>query len=249
MTVVTAERNTARPVDWIAKAIFSRGVPFDSAYLFVMCRPYETPSAKIIGPVIITVMVTSKSCHPIIPKVAKTEHSVGRPAMMTTLMPCCHWIRPVCSTSQWNKNRTATTATQPTGKIFQNNSNVYSVTALVMGTGPVNVILRQSGLFALGSSSESGYFFGSGLHSLLSSIRPQLLVSPSRLIVCCVCSMRSETAISGTPSPSASFSATPMMMTARFQSPIFSSTRVPFSVFPTSRTNLSRALSGNSSTI
>ena len=39
ITVVTAERNTALPVDCRASAIFSFGVPFDSAYRLVMCNP------------------------------------------------------------------------------------------------------------------------------------------------------------------------------------------------------------------
>ena len=37
--VVNAESKTALPVDSNASAIFSCGVPFDSAYLFVMCKP------------------------------------------------------------------------------------------------------------------------------------------------------------------------------------------------------------------
>ena len=37
--VVIADSKTARPVDSRASAIFSFGVPFDSAYRLVMCRP------------------------------------------------------------------------------------------------------------------------------------------------------------------------------------------------------------------
>ena len=59
MTVVIAERKTARPVEFRAIAIFSRGVPLDSAYRLVMCSPYETPRARMIGPTIMTVIVTS----------------------------------------------------------------------------------------------------------------------------------------------------------------------------------------------
>ena len=51
-------------------------------------------------------------------------------------------MSPVCNTSQWNTNSPIATSTTATGKIFQNMSNVRSVTALVIGTGPVNVIER-----------------------------------------------------------------------------------------------------------
>ena len=59
ITVVTADRNTALPVEASDCLIFSSLVPVSSAYRFVMCNPYETPRAKRIGPTIITVMVTS----------------------------------------------------------------------------------------------------------------------------------------------------------------------------------------------
>ena len=93
--VVMAERNTARPVELRATAIFSWGVPLHSAYLFVIWRPYETPNASTIGPTRITVIVTSYWVRPIIPRVTHTAHSVGRPEIITTLMPWTNRILPV----------------------------------------------------------------------------------------------------------------------------------------------------------
>ena len=59
ITVVTADKNTAFPVEDKDAFIFSDLVPPSSAYLFVMWRPYDTPKASNIGPTIITVIVTS----------------------------------------------------------------------------------------------------------------------------------------------------------------------------------------------
>ena len=59
MIVVMADKKTALPVEFNAVFIFSFGVPLDSAYLLVICKPYDTPNAKTIGPTIITVIVTS----------------------------------------------------------------------------------------------------------------------------------------------------------------------------------------------
>jgi hypothetical protein len=59
ITVVTADKNTALPVEDNDAFIFSDLVPPSSAYRFVMWRPYETPKANNIGPTIITVIVTS----------------------------------------------------------------------------------------------------------------------------------------------------------------------------------------------
>ena len=59
ITVVTADKNTALPVDDNDAFIFSDLVPPSSAYRLVICRPYETPRASNIGPTIITVIVTS----------------------------------------------------------------------------------------------------------------------------------------------------------------------------------------------
>ena len=59
ITVVTADKNTALPVDFKALLIFSYLSPDSSAYLLVMCKPYDTPNANKIGPTIITVIVTS----------------------------------------------------------------------------------------------------------------------------------------------------------------------------------------------
>ena len=159
MIVVTAERNTARPVDRSASAIFSWGDPSDSAYRFVIWSPYETPNARTIGPTIITVIVTSQSVIPMIPNVIQTEHSVGRPEIMTTLIPWIGRIRPVCRTSQWNRKRTIATVTIPTGKICQNSLNEYSVTALVIGTGPVNVMLRLVSFQPFSSRNSSSLFW------------------------------------------------------------------------------------------
>ena len=49
MTVVTADKKTAFPVEESAPRIFSFLVPPSSAYRLVMCRPYDTPRANKIG--------------------------------------------------------------------------------------------------------------------------------------------------------------------------------------------------------
>ena len=59
ITVVTADKNTAFPVEDSDARIFSDLVPSSSAYRLVMCKPYDTPKASKIGPTIITVIVTS----------------------------------------------------------------------------------------------------------------------------------------------------------------------------------------------
>ena len=75
-----------------------------------------------------------------IPIVIKTEQSVGSPEMTKTLIPCTNRILPVCNRSQWNRNKPTATNTTPMGKTFQNKLNDSSVTALVIGTGPVRVM-------------------------------------------------------------------------------------------------------------
>ena len=76
------------------------------------------------------------------PRVHQTEQSVGNPEIMTTLIPCMILTRPVWIKSEWKTNKPPATATIPSGKICQNRTNEYLVTELVIGTGPVRVIVR-----------------------------------------------------------------------------------------------------------
>ena len=72
-------------------------------------------------------------------------------------------VIPVCSKSEWKTNSPSATSTIAVGKISQNNLKENSVTALVIGTGPVNVIVRFN------SSHVQTPVSGSGTPSLLTS--------------------------------------------------------------------------------
>ena len=71
-----------------------------------------------------------------------TEQRVGNPVITSTLIPWTNLILPVCNKSQWKINRPNATNATPLGNTLQNKLNDSSVTAFVIGTGPVSVITR-----------------------------------------------------------------------------------------------------------
>ena len=139
------------------------------------------------------------------PKVQNTEQRVGSPAITTTLNPWIGRQEPVCKTSEWNTNKPIATSTIAIGNICQKSLKENSVTAFVIGTGPVNVILIPKSSHV--HKSAEGCPLLSQLQAL-SSFEMSLSIS-------CVCSITSFavfssstaiiiTALSKNPSPSVS---------------------------------------------
>ena len=52
-------------------------------------------------------------------------------------------VIPACNKSEWKTNKPIATSTTANGKMDQNNSNENSVTAFVIGTGPVSVMVNS----------------------------------------------------------------------------------------------------------
>ena len=75
---------------------------------------------------------------------------------MRTLIPWTNLNLPVCSKSQWNKKRVIATRKTPTGNTSQNRLNDSSVTALVIGAGPVRAILSCRHSQSVSFSGSSG---------------------------------------------------------------------------------------------